>query len=184
MEFLRSAEARFFLVKHKINEGDLRTPEAVRAACDVLFCSFVAATSHVGDIEVENLINLQKTKCSVTLEKYVQKINGNIYIRNLQNNSWLAAILNWNTHARDHPILESFKVESVEKYMLGLTRDEITGANVRSLSSDSWNLLGELLVELKDHFRKLDILAEKITGDLSFLNQVKLQIIYYNSKIN
>ena len=56
--------------------------------------------------------------------------------------------------------------------MLGRTRQDIKGENAKILQVETWDALAELLKEVKDHFKSLDILTEKITEDMSFLIHV------------
>ena len=74
--------------------------------------------------------------------------------------------------ASEHPMLDCFEVASARNYMLGKSRQVIKGENANILSEESWTGLFDLLNEVKNHFKKLDVLTEKITTDLSFLNHV------------
>ena len=74
--------------------------------------------------------------------------------------------------ASENPMLDCFQVASARNYMLGRSRQEIKGENAKSLSDETWEALFDLLKEVKDHFKSLDMLVEKITTDLAFLNHV------------
>lgn len=71
-------------------------------------------------------------------------------------------------------MLDCFQVASARNYMLGKSKQDIKGANAHLLDDESWSALLDLLSEVKTHFKTLDILIEKITTDMAFLNHVSL----------